>query len=114
MLSDVLLSCATKGDHLAAPAKATTIRIDDDLRSQAVSILDSMGLSFNSYVQLATRQLVIQRRIPFDLVAPSEVPNEKTHRALAEAEARALGLIPDTSPTFASTDQLMTYLDETQ
>lgn len=97
---------------MAALTKATTIRIEEDLRSQAVSILDSIGLSFNSYVQLATRQLVNQRRVPFDLVAPSEVPNEETHRALVEAEARALGLIPDASPAFTSADQLMAYLDE--
>lgn len=92
--------------------KPTTIRIEDDLKSQAVSILDSIGLSFNSYVQLATRQLVNQRRIPFDLVASSEVPNEETHRALVEAEARALGLIPDTAPAFTSAKNLMAYLDE--
>lgn len=97
---------------MATLTKPTTIRIEDDLKSQAVSILDSIGLSFNSYVQLATRQLVNQRRIPFELVAASEIPNEETYRALVEAEARSLGLLPDTSPAFANASDLMAYLDE--
>lgn len=92
-------------------AKPTTIRIEDDLKSQAVSILDSIGLSFNSYVQLATRQLVNQRRIPFDLAAPAEVPNEATYRALVEAEAKALGLIPDDAPAFTRSDDMVAFLE---
>ncbi len=91
--------------------KPTTIRLDDDLKSEAVSILNSIGLSLNSYVQLATRQLVNQRRIPFELVAAPEIPNEETHRALVEAEAKALGLIPDDSPAFTNADDLMAFLD---
>lgn len=92
-------------------AKPTTIRIEDDLKSQATAILDSIGLSFNSYVQLATRQLVNQRRIPFDLMAPVEVPNEITYRALVEAEAKALGLIPDDAPAFVRADDMMAFLE---
>jgi len=90
-------------------AKSTTIRIEDDLKSQATAILDSIGLSFNSYVQLATRQLVNQRRIPFDLMAPAEVPNEITYRALVEA--KALGLIPDDAPAFVRADDMMAFLE---
>lgn len=96
---------------MSALAKPTTIRIEDDLKSQAVAILDSIGLSFNSYVQLATRQLVNQRRIPFDLMAPAEVPNEATYRALVEAEAKALGLIPDDAPAFVRADDMMAFLE---
>ncbi len=97
---------------MAVATKPTTIRIEDDLKSQAVAILDSIGLSYNAYVQLATRQLVNQRRIPFDLVAAAEIPNAQTHRALVTAEAKALGLIPDDAPGFTDTDALMSYLDE--
>lgn len=96
---------------MATLTKPTTIRIEDDLKNQAVSILDSIGLSFNAYVQLATRQLVNQRRIPFELLAATEIPNEETYRALVAAEARALGLIPDDSPAFADADGLMEFLE---
>ncbi len=55
--------------------KPTTIRINEDLKREAVAIFDSIDLSYNSYVMLATRQLVNQlcdsndRRRPFGLRA---------------------------------------------
>lgn len=91
--------------------KPTTIRIDDDLKREAVDILDSIGLSYNSYVTLATRQLVNQRRIPFELVAASPAPNEETRRALVLAEAKELGLIPDDAIAFDSSDDLLAFLE---
>lgn len=92
--------------------KPTTIRISDDLKAQASEILDSIGLSFNSFVVLATHQLVNQRRIPFEILPAPEVPNEKTRQALVEAEAKELGLIPDDSPRFSNVDDLTAYLEE--
>ena len=44
--------------------KPTTVRIDENLKAQANEILGSVGLSYNAYVVMATRQLVNQRRIP--------------------------------------------------
>ena len=49
---------------------ATTIRMDDDLKAQANALLDSMGLSFNTFVNMASIQLVSQRRIPFEVSEP--------------------------------------------
>lgn len=50
---------------------ATTIRMDDDLKSQVNALLDSMGLSFNTFVNMASIQLVSQRRIPFEVKEPA-------------------------------------------
>lgn len=58
--------------------KPTTVRFDESLKSEAVDILDSIGLSLNAYLTLALRQLVNQHRVPFELVAKSNVPNEET------------------------------------
>lgn len=91
---------------------ATTIRTDETLKAQAVNILDSIGLSFNAYLNLALRQLVNQRRVPFDLVASDEHPNEETRRAMVLAEAKELGIIPDDAVGFTRADDLMAYLDE--
>ncbi len=91
--------------------KPTTIRIEEGLKAQAVAVLDSIGLSYNAYVTLATKQLVNQRRIPFDLAAMPEIPNEATRRALVAAEAKELGLIPDDAPAFDTADSLMAFLD---
>lgn len=50
---------------------ATTIRMDDDLKAQVNALLDSMGLSFNTFVNMASIQLVSQRRIPFEIKEPA-------------------------------------------
>lgn len=50
--------------------KSTTIRMDEDLKAQACAKLDALGLNFNTYVVMATTQLVAQNRVPFDLVVP--------------------------------------------
>jgi len=50
--------------------KSTTIRMDDDLKKEASAKLEALGLNFNTYVVMATKQLVAQNRIPFDLVVP--------------------------------------------
>lgn len=92
--------------------KTTTIRMDESLKDQATALLESIGLSFNSYLNLSVRQLVNQRRIPFEIVAKTEVPNEETRRAMVLAEAHELGLLPDEAPAFSDIDSLMSYLDE--
>lgn len=93
-------------------SSATTIRTDDALKTQAVDILDSIGLSLNAYVNLALRQLVNQRRIPFSIVAAPELPNEETHRAMVMAEAKELGIVADNDPSFSDIDLLMASLEE--
>ena len=82
------------------------------MKAQATAILESIGLSYNSYVTLATRQLVNQRKVPFELVSPEPVPNRDTYRAMIAAEAKALGLIPDDAIAFRDVDALEAFLDE--
>lgn len=50
--------------------KSTTIRMDDDLKKEATARLEALGLNFNTYVVMATVQLVAQGRVPFDLIVP--------------------------------------------
>ena len=50
----------------------TTIRYDERTRAEVAPLLESMGLSINSYLNLALRQLVIQRRVPFSLYASTD------------------------------------------
>ena len=50
--------------------KSTTIRMDEDLKKEASQRLEALGLNFNTFVVMATKQLVAQNRIPFDLVVP--------------------------------------------
>ena len=59
----------------------TTVRMDDDLKAEVNAILDSMGLNFNTFVNMASVQLVSQRRIPFEVKAPEPVLPRAGHVA---------------------------------
>ena len=96
---------------MATAAKPTTIRVDENLKARANEILGSVGLSYNTYVVMATHQLVNQCRIPFEIVPAGGVPNE-TRRALVAAEAKELGLIPDDAPAFDDIDGLVAFLEK--
>ncbi len=58
--------------------KSTTIRMDDDLKREASVKLEALGLNFNTFVVMATKQLVAQNRIPFDLVVPGDTGDGDT------------------------------------
>lgn len=47
----------------------TTIRYDERVRDEATPLLNSMGMSLNTYLNLALNQLVVQRRVPFEIKA---------------------------------------------
>lgn len=96
---------------MATTAKSTTLRFDDDVKREATGILESMGISFNGYLNMAVHQLINQRRIPFDIVPASEVPNEETRRAMVLAEAKELGIIEDDAATFENVDDAIAYLE---
>ena len=95
----------------ATAMKPTTVRFDESLKSEAVDILDSIGLSLNAYLTLALRQLVNQHRVPFELVAKTNAPNEETRLAMLRAEAKSAGIIPDDDPSFDNVEDAMKYLE---
>lgn len=90
----------------------TTIRLDSKLKKELTKELKSMGLSINGYFNLAARQLVIQKKVPFELLAEADEPAATTKKALVTAQAKELGIISDDSPSFNSMDDLKNYLDK--
>lgn len=96
---------------MATLTKPTTIRIDETDKRLATEILDSLGITFNSYINMAVKQLINKRKVPFELAAPKEVPNSETRMALAIAEAKELGIIEDDSPTFSDANAALAYLN---
>ena len=86
---------------------ATTLRFDESDKLEASALLESMGISFNGYLTMSVKQLINQRRIPFDIVPASYEPTEETRLAMLRAEAKAAGLIPDDDPRFGSVDDFM-------
>jgi DNA-damage-inducible protein J len=67
-------------------------RIDTNLKKNAENILSSIGLDITSAIRLFLTQCVVQRRLPFQAVAPEE-PNEETLAAMQEAEDIASGKV---------------------
>ena len=55
-----------------------TIRMNDDLKARVNQTLDAIGMNFNTYVTMASIQLVNQQRLPFDTSARAAEPNEQT------------------------------------
>ena len=87
-----------------------TFAIDEELNRQAADILDSIGMNMNAYVRLSLKQLVNERRVPFDLKAETDIPNELTWRRMIEAEAKELGLLPDDATTYDDPEQAIAAL----
>ncbi len=90
----------------------TTITLDDDVKRETTEILNSIGMTLSGYFNLAARQLCIKRRVPFEIEAPDPLPNEATRRAMIEAEARELGLLPDDTPRFTDANELIAFLED--
>lgn len=44
------------------------MKVDQDAKEKAKPILEKLGLSLSTYINLSLHQLVIQERIPFDVM----------------------------------------------
>ena len=75
---------------------STTVRMDEQLKSEVNSTLDALGLSFNTFIVMASKQLVYNQALPFDVKVP-EVHNTVLHKLFIEEEAIRLGLLEDDS-----------------
>lgn len=71
-----------------------------------------IGLSIDEYVNLAARQLLVQGKVPFEIMTEIDVVTDTTRRALVLAEAKELGIVPDDSPEFSTMEVLKVYLDQ--
>ena len=55
----------SKGDHLMS--KSISIRVDDELKQQAETTLDEIGLNMTTYVISSLKALVREQGVPFEL-----------------------------------------------
>lgn len=46
---------------------AITIRVDKEVKEEAVKVFKSIGLSFNTAIEVYLRAVVRERKIPFEL-----------------------------------------------
>ena len=74
-------------------------RIDTDTKVRAAAALDAMGLSVSDAIRLLMLRIADERRLPFEVKAPSE----SSRQALAEIEAGKV-------ESFATLEDLMADL----
>ena len=70
------------------------------------------GFTLDEYLHMAVRQLIIQRRVPFEVLPAEDRPVEETRRALIAAEAKELGIIEDDARSFKTAEEVMAWLDD--
>ena len=61
------------------------IRVDSNLRRQAEDFFNGAGLDMSSAVRVFLKQVVIRRRIPFDVIAEDPFWSDANQRVLAES-----------------------------
>lgn len=63
-------------------------RIESNLKEEAESVFESMGLSPAAAIKLFYKQTAISRRLPFQPVAEDPFYSEENQRVLAESIAQ--------------------------
>ena len=66
-------------------AKTGVIRIDDNVKRNAEMVLEEMGMSPSTAVEVFFRQLARSRKFPF-IIQAEKVPNEITMAAIHEGD----------------------------
>lgn len=64
-----------KGASMGEQA-AITIRVDKEVKEDAVRIFKAVGLSFNSAIEIYLRAVVREKRIPFELVYDESIDKD--------------------------------------
>lgn len=62
----------------------SSIRMDKKTKEAADKQLKKIGLNFNSYVNLAVTQLLIQGQVPFEIKLPEDTPTFSDGKSLVE------------------------------
>ncbi len=91
---------------MAANTKMIHVRVDDDIREEAASVLGSFGLSVSEAVRVFLHRVVASQSFPLEL----KVPNETTRAALAEAHE----IRKARKARFATPEELFADLDGEQ
>ena len=67
---------------MAGHSSMLHVRVDDEIKEQAQTALNAMGLSMSDAVRLLMHRIAADRVFPLEL----KVPNAETRAAMAEAE----------------------------
>lgn len=68
---------------MATQTSMLHVRVDDEIKSQAIETLAAMGMSLSDAVRLFLRRVVVDQAFPLEL----KVPNAETRAAMEESRA---------------------------
>ena len=83
-----------------------SLRIDDDVKHGAEQVLNDIGLSMPTAINVFLRKVAREQRIPFELSA--DVPNAETIAAIQEV--KRLKADPSLGKTYTDVDQMIEEL----
>ena len=84
----------------------TQIRIEENLKKQAVELFSQLGIDMSSAVNMFLKQVILQNGIPFEV----KYPEFKPEVIAAMEEAKALSRNPNTKK-YASFSEAIEELD---
>jgi DNA-damage-inducible protein J len=84
----------------------TQIRIDEDVKREASELLNGLGLNLSDAVNIYLRQIILQRRIPFEI----KYPEYKDEVIAAMKEAKQISHNPNVKK-YTSVDEMFEDLE---
>ena len=61
------------GDHMAVKSANVNVRVEPEIKEQAEKILDRVGVSASTLINMTYRQVILQNGIPFQVRIPREI-----------------------------------------
>ncbi len=72
---------------MAARSANVNVRVEPDVKEQAEAILEKLGVSVSSFINMTYRQVILRKGIPFAVTVPSEL---RTRDTMTDAEFDAM------------------------
>lgn len=68
---------------MAVKTANVNVRVEQNIKEQAEEILDRLGISVSTFINMTYRQVIMRKGIPFDVTLQKELP---TRDAMTDAE----------------------------
>ena len=86
---------------------AINVNINSEVKKEATEILEDLGISMSTAINIFLTQVIRTRSIPFEIISPK--PSRKLKKALKEADKIATGKVK--SKGYDNVDELFKDLD---
>lgn len=63
---------------MAVKTANVNVRVEQNIKEQAEAILDTLGISVSTFINMTYRQVIMRKGIPFDVTLQKELPTRDT------------------------------------